>query len=168
MSGRTRGPAPARKQTETMSWGKHTSRLKQSSSVLTGTILKPGAQGAHGGGWQLAAGGVRNTKDRDTLALEVRAGTLAMGRTSWDTAGLSSNNSNRVKVARTSVEKGRNPSVLRQRLRFGHCCSVSQKRHSRPPVKAAREHKPGNTSSQCAHPQPASQGTRRLYPNRLA
>ena len=55
---------------------------------------------------QLAAGGVRNTKDKDTLALEVRAGTPAVGRTSRGAAGLSSTNSNRVKVARTSVENG--------------------------------------------------------------
>ena len=61
---------------------------------------------------RLAAGGVRNTKDRDTLALEVRAGTPGVGRTSRDAAGLSSTNRNRVKVARTSVENSRNPSVL--------------------------------------------------------
>ena len=30
-------------------------------------------------GWWLAAGGVRNTKDRDGLALVVRAGMLGMG-----------------------------------------------------------------------------------------
>ena len=74
--------------------------------MLTGTILKPGAQGAHGGGWQLAAGGVRNTKDRDTLALEVKAGMPGVGRTSQDTARLNSTNINRVKVPRTSVENG--------------------------------------------------------------
>ena len=96
-------------------------------------------------------------------ALEVRGGTPAVGRTSRDTAGLSRN---RVKVARTSVEN--DPSVLRQRLRFGHCCSDSQKRHSKPPGKAAREQKPGNTGSQCAHPHPPSQGTGRIYPNRVA
>ena len=33
-----------------------------------------------------AAGGVRSTKDRDALALEVRAGAQAVGRTSWDAA----------------------------------------------------------------------------------
>ena len=54
----------------------------------------------------MAAGGVKNTKDRDTLALEVRAGMLGVGRTSRDAAGLSSTNRNRVKVARTSVENG--------------------------------------------------------------
>ena len=52
------------------------------------------------------AGGVRNIKDRDAPALEVRAGTRGVERTSWDTAGLSSTNRNRVKVARTSVENG--------------------------------------------------------------
>ena len=62
----------------------------------------------HGGGEgeQLAAGSVRNTKDRDVLALEVRTETLAVGRISRDAAGLSSTNRNRVKVARTSVENG--------------------------------------------------------------
>ena len=55
---------------------------------------------------QLVAGSVRNTKDRDMPALEVRAGPPAVGRTSRDTAGLSSTNRNRVKVARTSVENG--------------------------------------------------------------
>ena len=52
------------------------------------------------------AGGVGNTKDRDAPALEVRAGTPAVGRISWDAAGLSSTNRNRVKVARTSVDNG--------------------------------------------------------------
>ena len=56
-------------------------------------------------GW-LVAGGVRNTKGRDTQALEMRTGMLGVGRTSQDTAGLSSSNRNRVKVARTSVENG--------------------------------------------------------------
>ena len=51
-----------------------------------------------------AAGGVRNTKERDAPALEVRAGTPGVGRTAWDTAGLSSTNRNRLKVARTPVE----------------------------------------------------------------
>ena len=55
---------------------------------------------------RLAAGGVINTKDRDSPALEVRAGMPAMGRISRDAAGLSSTNRNRVKVARTSVENG--------------------------------------------------------------
>ena len=54
----------------------------------------------------MAADGVRNTKERDTPALQVRVGTLGVGHTSRDTAGLSSTNRNRVKVARTSVENG--------------------------------------------------------------
>ena len=77
--------------------------------VLTGNRLRPGAPGAHGaaaGGWQLAAGSVRITKDRDAMALEVRAGTQGAGHTSQDAAGLSSTNSNGIKVARTSVENG--------------------------------------------------------------
>ena len=86
---RTLGPAPVREQTETMSRGTCTTRLR------------PGAPGAHGG-----AGGIRNTKDRDTPALEVRAGTPAVGRTSRDAAGLSSTNRNGVKVAITSEENG--------------------------------------------------------------
>ena len=53
---------------------------------------------------RLVAGGVRNTKDRDTPALEVRAGMPGVGRTAQDAAGLSSTNRNRVKVARTSEE----------------------------------------------------------------
>ena len=40
------------------------------------------------------AGGVRNTKDRDAPALEVRAGTKGAGRISRDSAGLSSTNRN--------------------------------------------------------------------------
>ena len=52
------------------------------------------------------AGSVRNTNDRDARALEVRAGTLGVGRTSRDAAGLSSTNRNRVKVTRTTVENG--------------------------------------------------------------
>ena len=57
-SGQTHGPAPTREQTETVSPG-----------------------------WG-AAGGVRSTKDRDVLALEVRAGTRAVGRTTRDAAGF--------------------------------------------------------------------------------
>ena len=34
------------------------------------------------------AGGVRSTKDRDALALEVRAGTPGVGRRTRDAAGL--------------------------------------------------------------------------------
>ena len=60
----------------------------------------------HGGGWQLAADGVRNTKNRDAPALEVRAGMPGVGRPSQDAAGLSRTNRNRVKVARASVENG--------------------------------------------------------------
>ena len=61
--------------------------------------------GSSGSAWgQLAADGVRNTKDRDVPALEVRAGTPAVGRTSRDAAGLSSTNRNRVKEAISSVE----------------------------------------------------------------
>ena len=55
---------------------------------------------------RLEAGGVRNIKDRDVPALEVRAGTLGVWCTSRDTAGLSSTNRNRLKVARMSVESG--------------------------------------------------------------
>ena len=58
------------------------------------------------GSWRLAAGGVRNTKDRDAPALEVSAGIPGVGHTSQDAAGSSSTNSNRVKVARTSVKNG--------------------------------------------------------------
>ena len=35
-----------------------------------------------------AAGGVRSTKHRDVGALEVRAGTPGVGRTTWDAAGF--------------------------------------------------------------------------------
>ena len=35
-----------------------------------------------------AAGGVRSKKDRDEPALEVRAGIVAVGSTTWDAAGL--------------------------------------------------------------------------------
>ena len=38
---------------------------------------------------QLAADGIRNTKDRDVLALELRAGMPAVGRTTQDAAGFS-------------------------------------------------------------------------------
>ena len=34
------------------------------------------------------AGGVRSTKDRDVLALEMRAGRAAVGRTTRDTVGF--------------------------------------------------------------------------------
>ena len=55
---------------------------------------------------RLVAGGVRNTKDRDAPALDVRAGMPGVGRRSRDSAWLSSTNRNSVKVARTSVENG--------------------------------------------------------------
>ena len=45
-----------------------------------------------------------------------------------------------------------------QRMRFGYCCFDSQKRHSKPPGKDAREQKPGNTGSQCARPHPPRRG----------
>ena len=98
--------APMRKQTVTVS-GEHVHQIEnRSSSPLTGTRLTPGAPGARGGSWRLTAGGVRNTQDREAPDLEVRAGTPGVGRTSWDTAGLSSTNRHRVKVARSSVENG--------------------------------------------------------------
>ena len=95
-----------RKQTGTVSGERVPPDFSWNSGVLTGSRLRPGAPGVHGGDWRLEAGGVRNTKDRDALALEVRAGTLGVGRTAWDAAGFSSTNRNRVKVARTSVENG--------------------------------------------------------------
>ena len=107
-----RRPAPLRQQTETMSRGASATRLLtelRNSGVLTGSRMRPGAPGACTG-W-LAAGRVRNTKDRDALALEVRAGTTGVGRTAQDAAGLGSTNRNRGKVARTSVENG--PQSLR-------------------------------------------------------
>ena len=50
--------------------------------------------------------GVRNKKDRDKPALEVRPGKPGLGRTPQDAAGFSSTTRNRVKVARTSGENG--------------------------------------------------------------
>ena len=85
--------------------GAHATKLLTelwNSGALTGSRLRLGALGARAG-W-LAAGGVRNKKDRDAPALEVRAGTPGVGCTFRDAAGLSSTNRNRVKVARTSVE----------------------------------------------------------------
>ena len=107
-SGRTCGLAPAREQTETVSKGTCVTRLKRSSGALTGTRLRQGAPECEGvaGSWWLVAGGVRNTKDRDELALEVRAGRPDVGHTTWDAVGLSSINKNRVTVARTPVERG--------------------------------------------------------------
>ena len=102
--------APAREQTENMSRGMRASPdFSRSSSVLTGNKLRPGATGVRGGGWRLAADGVRNTKDRDAPALEVRAGTPGVGRTSRDAARLSSTNRNRVQVARSSENGPRSP-----------------------------------------------------------
>ena len=89
------------------------------------------------------AGHVRNTKDRDMQALEVRAGTPVVGRTSRDAAGLSSTNSNRVKVARTSVENGPISLCSETEAEIWPLL-LSQKRHSKPPGKATREQKPGN------------------------
>ena len=86
------GRPPARGSRRTHGWNLQDSRLR------------PGAVGVHAG--QLAAGGVRNTKDRDAPALEVRAGMPGVGRAARDAAGLSSTDRNRVKVARTSVENG--------------------------------------------------------------
>ena len=61
-----------------------------------------GSSGSSGRAWgRLAAGGVRNIKDRDALALEVRAGMRGVGCTPRDATGLSSTNRNRVKVARS-------------------------------------------------------------------
>ena len=99
-------------------------------------------------------------------ALEVRAGTPGVGRTARDAAGLSSTNRNRVKVARTSVENDPRSLCSETEAEFQPLL-LSQKRHSKPPGKAAREQKPGNTGSQGAHPHPPSQGTQRLYPNRV-
>ena len=119
--------------------------------------------------WGRRAGGVRNTKDRDSPALEVRAGTPAVGCTSWDAVGFSSTNGNRVKVARRAQWRADcDLSVLRQKLGFGHCCSDSQKSHRKPPGKADGEQKPGNISSHYANPHTPSQGTGRLYPDRVA
>ena len=50
------------------------------------------------------AGDVRNTKDRDVQALEVRAGTPGVESTFQDDTGLSRTNRMRVKVDSTSVE----------------------------------------------------------------
>ena len=93
---------PARQQTENVSQERTPPDLSRNSGVLTGSILRPGAPGVRAG--RLVAGSVRNTKDRDGLALEVRAGTSGVGRTCQDAAGLSSTNRNRVKVARTPVK----------------------------------------------------------------
>ena len=58
------------------------------------------------------ADGVRNTKDRDALALEVRAGTPGVGRTARDAAGLSSPTETELKWPEHQWRTGRDPSVL--------------------------------------------------------
>ena len=61
-------------------------RLKTGAPEHRRTILK---QGAREHAWEPgAAGSVRSTKDRDLLALEVRAGTQAVGSTSRVAAGF--------------------------------------------------------------------------------
>ena len=61
-------------------------RLKTGALKHVRTTLKQGAQECVR---ELeAAGGVRNTKDRDVPALEVRAGRVAVGHTTWDAAGF--------------------------------------------------------------------------------
>ena len=84
--------------------GAHATRLLTELQCAHWIPTETGCYGSAQG--RLAAGRVRNTKDRDTPALEVRAGKAGVGRTSRDAAGLSSTNRNRVKVARTSVENG--------------------------------------------------------------
>ena len=64
---------------------------------------------------QLAAGSVRNTKDREVPVLEVRAGMPAVGCTTWDAVGLSSTNRNRDKMARRAQwREDCDPSILRE------------------------------------------------------
>ena len=94
-----RGPAPSKQQTDREPGARATKHLTelQNSGVLTGSRLRPGARSG-----QLAVDSVRNTKDGDAPALEVRAGTPGVGCTARDAAGLSSTKRNRVKVARTS------------------------------------------------------------------
>ena len=140
-----------RNQTENRSSGAHTrTRLKQGVQERT---WEPGAT---------AAG--TSTKDRDMPALEP-----AVGRTTKDAVGfLAATTEAELKWPRELRGERTVISVLRQRLGYGHCCSDSHKRHSRPPGKATREQKPGNTSSQYAHPHPPSQGTGQLYPNRVS
>ena len=63
-----------------------TTRLRTRAPELEQTRLKQGA-------WKRvrepgAAGGVRNTKDRDIPALEVRAGRATVGLTTRDAAGF--------------------------------------------------------------------------------
>ena len=47
----------------------------------------------------------------------------------------------------------------------GEAVGCIANRQGKPPE---NKKKPGNTGSQCAHPHPPSQGTQRLYPNRVA
>ena len=101
-SGQTRGPAPAREQIETVSQGMRATRLLTELRGAHWNQAETGSCRSMQG--LLAASSARNAKDRDALALEVRAGTPGVGHTSQDAAGLSSTNRNRVKVARTSVE----------------------------------------------------------------
>ena len=129
-----------------------------------------GSSGAREHAWELGAvGSVGSTNYRDQLALEVRAGTQAVGSTSRVTAGfLAAPIETELKWPEHQWRANYDLSALRQRLGYGHCCSDSQKRHRKLPGKATREQKPGNTCSQSAHPHPPSQGTRRIYPNRVS
>ena len=102
--GQTHGLAPVREQTETVSQGTHATRLLTELRGAHWNQAETGSCRSMQG--LLAASSARNAKDRDALALEVRAGTPGVGHTSQDAAGLSSTNRNRVKVARTSVENG--------------------------------------------------------------
>ena len=127
------------------------------SSRVRANHTETGSWGAHVGT------GVGSTKDRDVPALGARARRVAVGRTTRDNVGFL--------AARTEAElkwpgelSGElTASVLRQRLGYSHCCSDSQKSHRKPPGKAARGQKPRNTGSHCAHPEPPSQETGRLY-----
>ena len=142
---------------------KHLTELRN-SGVLTASRLRPGAPGAQG---RLAADGVRNTKDRDAPALEVRAGTLGVGCTAWDAAGLSSTNRNRVKVARTSVENSLQSLRSETEAEFRPLLLWLSEEAQQTARESRQEQKPGNTGSQGAHPHPPSQGTLRLYPKRV-
>ena len=126
-----------------------------------------GSSGAQERTGCLAAGEVRSTKDRDTPALEVRAGMPGVGRTARDAAGVSSTNRNRVKVARTPVEN--RPQSLRSvteaefRPLLLWLSEEAQQtaRESCQRTKAWKYRLTGRP----AHP--PWQGTRRLYPNRV-
>ena len=104
------------------------------------------------------AGGVRNTKDRDALALEVRAGKPGVGRTSRDAAGSSSTNSSRVKVGRSSVENGLQSLCSETEAEIRLLLLWLSEEAQQTAREAAREQKPGNTSSQGAHPIPPRRG----------